>query len=64
MPEKTISAQEFDADPSAAMGAAESSVVIITEHGKAEYVLLNFADFCKLSGNDGTSNPSSPAGDA
>ncbi len=46
----TISSCALDQDADAARLAAESGPVIVTDQGRAAYVLLSYADYQKLTG--------------
>lgn len=45
-----IGAREFNQDVSAAKHAARCALVTITERGEPKYVLLNIADYRKITG--------------
>lgn len=47
----TISAAEFDRDVSAAKRAALAGPVVITDRGRASFVLLSIADYEELRGD-------------
>ena len=52
MPKKTLTSREFNQDTGGAKKAAEKGPVYITHRGRPSYVLLTFADFQRLSGNE------------
>lgn len=46
---KTLSSREFNRDVSAAKRAARSGPVVITDRGKAKFVLLSIDDYHSMS---------------
>ena len=54
MPTLTISSREFNQDVGRAKRAAEAGPVIITDRGKPAHVLLNIAEYRRLTGGGAT----------
>ena len=50
----TVSSREFNHDVAAAKRAAEHGPVVVTDRGQPAFVLLNYADYQRLSGNEGS----------
>jgi prevent-host-death family protein len=48
MPTKTFSDRQFDRHPNAARKAADQGPVLITDRGRAAYVLLSIDDYLSL----------------
>lgn len=46
----TISSREFNQDVGRAKRAAKKGPVIVTDRGRPSHVLLNFNEYCKLTG--------------
>lgn len=50
MPVTTVSSRELNQDVGRAKKAAKDGPVVITDRGKPSHVLLNYEDYCRLTG--------------